>query len=66
MAMTNSMWLAYRLSSKSSIDRTLRKEGLLRRRNKRDSDSEGDGDGDGGVGRHSLVARWHITVPITP
>ena len=63
MALKYSMWLAYHPFNASSIDRTLRKEGTLRRRrNKHDSKSGGGGGGDGdGEVREtewcSLVAR---------
>jgi hypothetical protein len=47
------------------MDRTLRKEGLLRRRNKRDS--VGGGDGEVETEWRSLVARWRrIAVLPTP
>ena len=44
MALKNSMWLAYHPSNASSIDRMLRKEGPLRRGNKRESDGDMEGD----------------------
>src|SRR5271154_4478802 len=55
----NSMWLAYHPSNASSIDRTLRKEGPLRRRRRRRNNRDNEG-GEGEVEGDRMAAPSHV------